>query len=144
MLTCQRHVMKYLADKNVSKVGSIGFCWGAWANTKASAAGMNIGAIVGPHPSVKLEEFAFKRSQAELLGAVKCPVMLMLAGNDDERLKDGNELGSIVMAREGSSVVEFPEMSHGWMSRGDIKDESVARDVKLAMEKTLDFFKLHL
>ena len=78
-----------------------------------------------------------------MMKALQMPVLLLTAGNDPDTLKAGGE-GAAAGAAKGGATHDYPEMSHGWMSRGDIKDESVARDVKLAMEKTLDFFKLHL
>lgn len=53
-------------DIPVHKTGSIGFCWGAWFNAKALSCGYAFFAAVGAHPSVKLEEFAFERSQEEM------------------------------------------------------------------------------
>lgn len=41
-------------------------------------------------------------------------------------------------------VVEFPEMKHGWVPRGDSTVEAVARDVQAALEASIAFFKAHL
>ena len=35
-------------------------------------------------------------------------------------------------------------MSHGWLPRGDMAKEEVARDVRLAMDLLLGFFEKHL
>ena len=38
-------------------------------------------------------------------------------------------------------MVPFPEMLHGWMTRGPIdKDEAIARDYALGMRLMIDFF----
>ncbi len=52
------------------------------------------------------------------------PVLLMPAGNDGETLKPGGECAAAVEARGGASVV-YPDMSHGFASRGDVKDAAV-------------------
>ena len=37
--------------------------------------------------------------------------------------------------------IAFPEMLHGWMTRGPIdKDEAIARDYALGMRLMIDFF----
>ena len=38
-------------------------------------------------------------------------------------------------------IHEFPEMEHGWVPRGNASIPEVKRDVKLALQKTVDFFK---
>jgi hypothetical protein len=32
-------------------------------------------------------------------------------------------------------------MAHGWVSRGDVKDKKIARDVNLAFERAADFLQ---
>jgi len=39
---------------------------------------------------------------------------------------------------------DFPDMSHGFVSRGDISDPKVARDVRAAVDLAVSFFKKHL
>ena len=41
-------------------------------------------------------------------------------------------------------VIEFPDMTHGWTTRGDLSDPKVERDVKKAMEEATKFFQKHL
>ena len=65
------------------------------------------------------------------------------AGNDPEALLPGGELAAIVEANGGRSV-PFPDMSHGWASRGDLEVPDVARDVKEAFTLALAHFAAHL
>jgi len=37
----------------------------------------------------------------------------------------------------------FPDVSHGWTTRGDVADATVARDAALAIDLVLDFTKAH-
>ncbi len=69
--------------------------------------------------------------------------MVLTAGSDATNLKEKGELIRILKSKEfGSAVktVDFPEMAHGWVSRGDITDPVVARDLKIAIDMTLEFF----
>ena len=59
--------------------------------------------------------------------AAKMPILLMPAGNDPEALLPGGELAALVEANGGRSV-PFPDMLHGWASRGDLQAPDVARD----------------
>ena len=43
-----------------------------------------------------------------------------------------------------SQIVEFPEMSHGWLPRGDMSKPEVSRDVKKTMENLFAFFSKNL
>ena len=45
------------------------------------------------------------------------------------------------MVSKGGEVIAFPEMAHGWVSRGDLKDEKVVQDSQEAMAKAITFLK---
>ena len=124
------------------KTSAIGFCWGAWAWARGGAAGLPFTCCISPHPSIKLEEFAFKLSQEELCRQLKFPTLLMPAANDPGNVKTGGALIEILLA-SGGEVVAFEEMTHGWMSRGDIWDEKVKRDVEKCMQLIVDFLGKH-
>merc|ERR1712060_885150 len=94
---------------------------------------------VGPHPSTKLEG-VFGGDEQAMMEKVNMPMLLMPAGNDPDNLKEGGALAEDV-AKKGGKSVTFPEMSHGWVARGDLNDATVARDVKAAMELAVPFFK---
>ena len=72
---------------------------------------------------------------------VTCPILLCPAGNDGADVKDGGEVQAAIRAKNLTcKCVEFPEMKHGWVPRGDASDDNVARDVKLAIETCTNFF----
>jgi hypothetical protein len=63
--------------------------------------------------------------EAELTGRVKCPAFFYPAGNDVPNIKAGGELVAILQKNHGvdnSGTIEFPEMTHGWVVRGDLND----------------------
>jgi len=132
----------HLQSLNITDVSSLGFCWGAWAFAKANEQGFKFSSCVAAHPSVKLEEFSFGRDQTDMLSNMTCPSLFMVAGNDDELLREGGKYGDIVIGK-GGEVVLFEDMSHGWMSRGDISDSSVQRDVEKGWGLALAFLKKH-
>ena len=134
-------LMAYFAGQGVTSVGAIGFCWGAWSFAKAASEGVSLRGCVACHPSVKLEEYAFKSDQAKMMSAASatCPILLLNAGNDCQRGLPGGDLADIVTAGGGGSHV-YPDMSHGWVTRGDVSDEKVKRDVEDAMTKAVEFF----
>lgn len=87
-------------------------------------------------------------SEAELTKKVKVPVFLYPAGNDAPNIKEGGELVQILQDKFGankSGTLEFKEMAHGWVVRGDLAQENVKRDAQLALEharKYLDSFEI--
>lgn len=138
-----KKMMDHLSGKGATSVGSIGFCWGVWALCKASAEGVPLKCGVGPHPSTKLEGFAFKADEGAMMAKVNMPVLLMPASNDPDNVKPGGEFTKVLESK-GGSCVPFPDMTHGWASRGDVKDPKVKRDVEEVMKLAIDFFKKHL
>ena len=56
--------------------------------------------------------------EEDRLKAVKCPQLLLPAGNDSDTVKtDG--LAQKVLGKDKCDVIEFPDMVHGWSVRGD-------------------------
>mmetsp|Transcript_16412 Transcript_16412/g.42396 ORF Transcript_16412/g.42396 Transcript_16412/m.42396 type:complete len:247 (-) Transcript_16412:190-930(-) len=135
-------MMTHLDSKGCKSVGAIGFCWGVWALCKANSCGFPLKCGAGPHPSTKLEGM-WGGNELEMFEKVTMPVLMMPAGNDPDFVKPGGE-GMNVLEKKGGSCVPFPDMSHGWCSRGDLSDEKVKRDVEGAMTKAIAHFKTHL
>ena len=140
-------LLPYLKQNGVTKIGAIGFCWGAWVIHRASAAGVPLLCGAGCHPSVRLENMASDSAdtELELAGKVRCPMLLAAAGNDPENVKEGGAVSELLKKRFPSSVVRsFPAQQHGWVSRGDVTDDTVANGVRDAMSLCQDFFVAHM
>jgi hypothetical protein len=45
---------------------------------------------------------------------------------------------------ERVTILEFPEMDHGWTVRGNLTIPAVQRDVNKAMTEAIAFFNKHL
>lgn len=134
-----------------SDIGVIGFCWGVWAMIKALE--MNLFRCgVGFHPSLRFESAIFGGNQEDCVkNAVEnAPIFLCVAGNDSDNLKPSKE-GEIAQIIESSKhdnrgndkasprCVEFPEMVHGWVSRGDTSVDKVKEDAETALRLACDF-----
>lgn len=140
-------VFPFLTEKGASKVGVVGFCFGgyaAWIASKQS----NVACAVGIHSAVKL--FGMHGSSAlEEVPKLKCPQMMLQAGNDPEDTKPNGDIQKALMENNtaiGKDCVfeEFPNMKHGWVPRGDISDPETLQCVQEAMQHTLDFLRTHL
>ena len=86
----------------------------------------------------------FGEVEEDLAKAVKCPQLLCPAGNDPLNVKPNGALVNIINAGYECKSVEFPEMTHGWVIRGDASQENVARDVTGALGLVSGFFAQHL
>jgi carboxymethylenebutenolidase len=135
-----RTVFAHLNDKGISNIGSVGFCWGAWIIFRASADGMPLKAGAGCHPSLRLEGYSGGTVE-DLSTKVNCPMMLASARNDPDNVQAGGEVSRILSEKFSSSeVVSYPDADHGWVSRGDISDEIVAKNVADALKQCEAFF----
>lgn len=112
--------------------------WKAWSVAPEDDSTI---AIVGFHPAIVVEKL-LGGDEVELTKRQRCPSLLLPASNDAENLKPGAELIKIIKEKLGNKCesVEFPEMIHGWMTRGDLSDAKVKRDNQAALEKAKAFF----
>ena len=135
-----RAVLAWLQELAVERVAGVGFCWGGWVLCKASSFGLPFQCGASAHPSTKIERSVFKGDEEALARAVKMPLLLLPAGNDPPELK---EAGAVAQALQQGRSVEFPEMKHGWVTRGDLGEPAVQRDAELAMGLIMDHLRLH-
>ena len=98
------------------KLGTIGFCWGAWAIGKSSTAGIPWKVAVAPHPSFRIESAAFDGDEIGLMKQISWPLLLLPAENDSEYTKPGSPDLEEIVKRFGKSIL-FADMKHGWQMR---------------------------
>lgn len=58
-------------------------------------------------------------------------------------MKEGGEVIKILQEKFGADKVgsiTFPDMLHGWVSRGGVEDEKVCRDVQRAITYSNEYF----
>ena len=90
------------------------------------------------HPSHSPIAGILEESEEEILKNVKSPQIFMPADGDHENTYPGG-LGKKVLG-DGLGIIPFPDMKHGWTTRGDMTDPTVDRDVQKALNFALTFF----
>lgn len=138
--------IKYLNDNEISNIGAIGFCWGAYPVFKLGAKAA-IKAACSCHPSLIVGKMLFGETEESQAKAVKCPIMLMPASNDPQ--ENYGETGDVTRGVRAAGfeckTLTFADMQHGWVPRGDAKNDlAVRRDVAQALGFAVAFFKSHL
>jgi len=122
--------LEYLKSKNIpaSNIASIGFCWGGWAIAKSASEGVSWKCAISPHPSTKIENFIFGLDESSMFEKGDFPFLILPAGDDMENIKPGSDIVKNLESKGGKSV-PFEKMNHGWVSRGDLSQEDVKKDV---------------
>merc|ERR1712098_916620 len=77
--------------------------------------------------------------EKDVLSQVKCVQLFMPANGDAPSCYPGG-LGEQILG-DKLEIVPFKGMQHGWTVRGDMTDPAVARDVKKAIQDTLEFLQ---
>jgi dienelactone hydrolase len=121
----------------LSACGAVGFCWGASVTARlqyeAEAAKLPLRIVggIGFHPSHRGWDVA----------QVARPLMLAPAGDDPATVHPGGQIAQQLIMQFGASmVVPFPEMKHGWMTRGPLTEDAIARDYATGMKLMVDWF----
>jgi len=140
-------VMAYVKAQGASSIGVLGFCYGGHPACWASKESDLVKCGVVCHPSMQLEKFAFGGDLIALTKSVQAPFLIAPAGNDLALFGEGTEFAEALLgSSKGSECVikQYAEMKHGWVPRGDLSDEAVARDVKFVMADMAAFLAKYL
>jgi dienelactone hydrolase len=147
-------VLPYLLAQGVTRTGLVGFCFGGYVALLASASQrLDLMCAAGVHSSAKIFNLAPGAAQGadvEAASKVLCPQMMIQAGNDADNTKPGGAIEEALNMRShrleygASTFVEFPDMIHGWVLRGDLGNELVRRDVAAAMGHVVSFLANYL
>jgi dienelactone hydrolase len=105
------------AKSNGAKVfGAIGTCWGSYPTVKMCA-WEEFKCGVSMHPSHSpIMAYFLQEDEKALYSDIKSPQLFMPAGADGPETKIGG-LAQEIMGDKFKSI-EFPEMAHGWTTRG--------------------------
>lgn len=148
LLPCVRDAISYLkTEAQVEKIASYGYCWGAWLGARVSAEeGPLVSGHVSFHPSWKAETTLNGPDGIEkLTRRIKVPQLLLSAGNEIDEVKGGGIVQQVLREREDisklSAVVDFPNVKHGWVNRGDLEDPEIKANVDRAWQLARDFLK---
>jgi len=142
---CIKAAAAYLKEKEPEKpLGVLGFCYGSWLLSKVSSTGdVDFDCAVGCHPTTILENAVFGRDENAMMDALKQPTSFLWAGNDSDSYT-GEGACKKAIEKTGGKVHEFPDMLHGWVSRGDVADPAVKAGVETAMTSICEFFAANM
>jgi len=82
-----------------------------------------------------------------LLDEVGCPQLVLTAGQDHDNEKKGGlaqKVWSVMPFGDKCEFREYPDMAHGWVTRGDTRDPKVANAAKAALNSVIGFFDTHI
>jgi dienelactone hydrolase len=133
------NAIAYLQEEvGTESICSYGYCWGAYVGAKQSALSTPVvKAHVSFHPSWMAEQLVNGEGAVEKMAeAISVPQLLCAAGNDPPIVSEGGAVEKILKSKpaiaEQCNVVNFPDMIHGWVCRGDIEDPATKEAVKKA------------
>ena len=80
--------------------------------------------------------------EEELAARVTMPVLLLSAGDDPANVQE-HGAATPALASRGGRTISFPEMKHGWVTRGDLSVPRVKADTERALAETVAFLRAH-
>lgn len=153
--TVLESVYAHLKEKGIKRIGSIGFCWGAWVVAKMCQNKEHCQAGVWAHPTIFVAKEIYEgETEQELAAAVKCPILILPSKQEPEFYKNGELIK--IMADNGisSETLIFEDQNHGWMIRGSgwlgnyyqkgTTDQKAIIGVQRAVNASLGFYAKHL
>lgn len=137
--------MAYLkTEAHVTSVASYGYCWGGWVGAHLSTVAVaEFKGHVSFHPSWQVENMLHGEGSVETLAKrIIVPQLLLSARDDCAFLKAHGSVHQILSSTAAlSNVIDFPNMNHGWVNRGDLSDEAVRTGVKKAWYAAVTFLQ---
>lgn len=133
---------KLSADAEISCVG---FCFGGWVVGRALALeALNCRTGVAIHASPKVEFLAGGNITGLWERVGKKPVLFLPSRSDGDTKVDSVIVKQMAEQRNvqpADICVEFSDMIHGWVTRGDLANEQVAQNFERAMAMTARFIQ---
>lgn len=139
-------VFPLFAARGIKDIGAIGFCWGTFTVVTCAGKGY-IKAGAGMHPSHGPVIGLMGKERKTVISEVKCPLLICAAGNDDADYKPGGLEEKVLKEKSfGDKCIynPFEEMTHGWVTRGELSDPKIKRDNAAALALAVDFFAKNL
>lgn len=139
-------VLPYLEQQGcpLERCALLGFCWGAWLVCHACSAWPDFCCAAMAHPSVHTMAMRWGEDQEELLRKVKVPQLVLSSKDEPGDWKPGGKAEEVFNKNSAGHVFkEFGSMSHGFVTRGDLKDGNTQVEVARAMEYITGFLCKH-
>ena len=137
-------MVDYLGTKKLEKMFVIGVCWGGYCATEmlgveSLRTTVPVVAAASPHPSVGIAKGFYGIETLDVVKACPVPFLYLPAGNDPDDYREGGDI--LAAAAKGSECLDFPSMSHGFFTRGDTSDPTVAKDGERAVNAIKEYFE---
>ncbi|TYZ59227.1 hypothetical protein PybrP1_002235 [[Pythium] brassicae (nom. inval.)] len=133
---------------HVTSIVTVGYCWGGWIGAQQSALPEPvIKGNVSFHPSWALENMIKGDGAVEKLAErINVPQLLLAAGDDPAFVRADGSVHKILAAKPGvvgahSNVIDFPDMNHGWVNRGELEKPGVKDAVAKAWHTAIKFIQ---
>jgi len=140
-------ILPYARSYGAVTFGAVGTCMGAYSVMRLCSYGeFKAGASIHPATTFVTTQL-LKEDLYEVLDEVGCPQLILAAGNDHQNEKKGGLAEKVwSVMKFGSKCVyrEFPDMVHGWFTRGDTRDEAINNVSKATLNSIIGFFDAHI
>lgn len=111
--------INHLKSKGIQKVGTFGFCWGAWVCALASQDYSKVQAVVWYHPTLQADQLLFAGPTVPELGAkVRAPTLSLPSGDEPDYYTNGETMGKMTANGIDNHTYTFKGTHHGYMTRG--------------------------
>ena len=133
-------------EMGAARLGLLGFCWGGWFVTRASAE-VAFACGASCHPSVSALCLLHWEALGGVYDAVRCPQLLLSAGNDAADTKEGGLAQQTYRGKafgDACAYVEYADMAHGWVNRGDTGDAALRAASRDARDRLVAFYDAHI
>lgn len=135
-------------------IGMVGFCFGGWLVSRYLALDSSAfgSCAVAVHPSWAPETlFSTQKPKTEMALAERIPnsnPLLLLPAKGDKDLKPDSDIVKFLAERRSTTPdklsIEFPDMTHGFVARGDSSDPEIKEAQEKALSLTVEFLTKHV
>lgn len=136
------------SEFQVASIVSYGYCWGGWVGAQQSALPEPmLKGNISFHPSWALENMLRGDGAVEKLAErINAPQLLLAAKDDPAFVRENGSVITILQSKTGdvskhSSALDFPDVNHGWVNRGDLGKPEVKASVAKAWHTALKFIQ---
>lgn len=135
----EKFIAAVRADSGVSKIGSVGFCWGGHYTILLSSSNdyPHLDAGVANHPSML--------KVPDEITLVNKPVLVQVGDSDGQMpIEQVKETQKLFAGKKDAEVIVYPGAVHGFTIRGDLNIEEEKEQKTSATEKAIKFLQKHL
>lgn len=136
-------VKAWAEGRGAARFASVGVCGGSYITLRLSSQ-PGVVAGVSIHPSHPAMMPNLGEDEATIVAQVAAPQLILPTKTDSDNVKPGGlDEATLTAKGVGITIEPFLTMDHGFLTRGDMADPGVARDVARAMNLTIGFLSNH-